>query len=110
MKRLFGWPTRACWRLPKPSRVTSRGLAKNKGKDHRLIPAAEVEVNPELALEVSLKLTLEVGPALALEVSLEIMLEPTVKVPLMVTYGTCILSPPDEPLPRRRVTFTDPQR
>ena len=77
MKWLFMWPTRGCWRLLKPSRVTSRGLARNEGKCHRLIPTAEVEVGPELALEVSL----------------EIVLEPIVKVDPMVTYGACILSP-----------------
>ena len=74
--------------------MTLRGLAKNKGKDHRLIPTVEVEVSPELALEVGLKLALEVSPALTLEVGLEIVLEPTVKVALMVTYGACILGPP----------------
>ena len=58
MKWLFRQPTRGCWRPPKPSRVTSRGLARGEGKDHRLIPIAEVEVSPEL--------TLEVGPELAL--------------------------------------------
>ena len=94
MKQLFGWPTRGHWRLPKPSRVILRGLAKNEGKDHRLVPTVKVEVGPELTLEVSLELTLEVGPALALEVSLEIVLEPTVKVALMVTYGACILGLP----------------
>ena len=86
MKWLFGWPIRGHWRLPKPSRVNPRGLARNEGKDHRLISTAEVGVGPELALEVS--------PELALEVSLEIMLEPIVKVALMVTYGVCILGPP----------------
>ena len=85
VKWLFGWPTRGCWRLPKPSRVTLRGLAINKGKDHSLIPAARVEVG--------LELTLEIGPGLGLEADLEIMLEPTVKATLMVTYGACIPGP-----------------
>ena len=93
MNWLFGWPTRGYWRLPKPLRVTSRGLARNEGKDHRLIPSAKVEVGPELTLEVGPELTLEVGPELALEVGVEIVLEPIVKVALIVTYGACILSP-----------------
>ena len=91
MKWLFGWPTRGYWRLPKPSRVISRGLTRSKGKDHRLIPAAEVGVSPESPSEVSPELTLEVG--------LEIVLEPIVKVTLMVTYGACILGPPMNLLP-----------
>ena len=86
MKELFGWPARGCWRLLKPSRVTSKGLARNEGKDHRLAPTAKVEVSPGLALGVSPELTLEVG--------LEIVLEPIVKVTSMVTYGMCILGPP----------------
>ena len=93
MNWLLRQPTRGNWRLLKPSRVTSRGLARNEGKGHRLIPTAEVEVSPELTLEVGPELTLEVSPELALEVSVEIMLEPIVKVTLMVTYGACILSP-----------------
>ena len=91
MKQLFGWPAVGHWRLLKPSRVTLRGLTRSKGKDHRLIPTAEVGVGPEI--------TLEVGPELALEVALEIVLEPIVKVTLMVTYGACILSPPMNLLP-----------
>ena len=101
MKWLFGQPARGHWRLPKPSRVTSRGLTSSEGKDHRLIPTAKVGVGPEFALEV--------GPELTLEVGLEIMLEPIVKVALMVTFGAYILSPPDEPPPRRGVTFHDPK-
>ena len=93
MKQLFGQPARGHLRPPKPSRVTLRGLAMNEGKDHRLVPTAKVEVIP--------------GPAL--EAGLEIMLEPTVRVTLMVTYEACIPSPPNEPLPRRRVTFHDPK-
>ena len=85
MKWLFRQLTRGHWRLLKPSRVTSRGLARNEGKDHRLIPTAKVEVSPDL--------TLEVGPELALEAGLEIMLELTVKVALMVTYEAYIPSP-----------------
>ena len=78
MKWLFGWPTRGCWILPKPSRVTLRGLTGSEGKDHRLIPAAEVEVGPELALEVR---------------TLEIMPKPVVKVIPIVTYEMYALSP-----------------
>ena len=52
MKQLFGQPARGHWRLPKPSRVTSRGLKRNEGKDHRLVLTTEVEVGPDLALEV----------------------------------------------------------
>ena len=77
MKQLFGWPTRGHWRPLKPSRVTLGGLTRSEGKDHRLVPTAEVGVGPELTLEVGL----------------EIVLEPIVKVTLMVTYGACILSP-----------------
>ena len=91
MKWLFGQPTRGCWRPPKPSRVISRGLTRSKGRDHRLIPAVEVGVGPELSLEVGPELTLEVGP--------ETVLEPIVRVTLMVTYGVCILSPPMNLLP-----------
>ena len=87
MKHLFGQPTRGHWRLPKPSRVTSSSLARNEGKDHRLIPTAEAEV------EVGPDPTLEVGPELTPEVGPEIVLEPIVKVALMVTYGTCALGP-----------------
>ena len=72
MKWLFGQPARGHWRLPKPSRVTLRGLARDKEKDCRLIPAAKVEVSQELPLEVSLK----------------IMPEPVVKVIPIVTYKT----------------------
>ena len=78
MKWLFGWPARGYWILPKPSRVTSRGLAGSKGKDCRLIPTAEVEVSPELALEVGL----------------EVISEPIVKVVPKVTYETYALGPP----------------
>ena len=97
MKQLFGQPPRGHWILPKPSRVTSRGLARSKGKDCRLVSAAEVEVGPELALEVC--------PELALEVSLEIMPEPIVKVIPIVTYKMYALGPPT----RKRVTFSDPE-
>ena len=90
MKWLFGLPTRGHGRLLNPSRLTLRGLARNKGKDHRLIPRAEVGVGPGLTLEVSPEPTLDFG----LEVSLEIMLEPIVKVTLVVTYRAWILSPP----------------
>ena len=93
MKWLFRQPTRWCWRPPKPSRVTSRGLARGKGKDCRLIPIAKVEVGPELALEV--------GPELTLEVSLEIIPEPIVKVIPIVTYETYALSPPMNLCPGR---------
>ena len=85
MKQLFGQPTRGHWRLPKPSRVTSRGLAMNEGKDHGLIPAARVEV--------SLGLTLEIGPGPTPEAGLGIVLGPTVKAALMVTYGACVPGP-----------------
>ena len=90
MKLLFGWPTRESWRPPKPSRVTSRGLAVSEGEDHGLIPAAKVEVSLELALETGPGLALEIGPP---EASLGIMLGLTVKATLMVTYGACIPSP-----------------
>ena len=80
--------------------MTSRGLARSKGKDRRLIPTAKVEVGPELALEV--------GPELALEVSLEIMPEPIVKVIPIVTYETYTLGPPMNLHPGR-VTFSDPK-
>ena len=56
MKWLFGWPIRGCWIIPKPSSVTSRGLAGSKRKDCRLVPAAKVEVSPELTLEVGLEI------------------------------------------------------
>ena len=91
MKWLFRWPARGNWRLLKPSRVTSRGLTRSEGKDHRLVPAAKVGVGPELTLEVS--------PELTLEVSLEIVLEPIIKIALMVTCGVCILGPLTNLLP-----------
>ena len=72
MKWLFGWPVRGPWRPWKPSRVILRGFTNSKGRDHRLIPAVEVEVGPELALEVH--------PELTLGVDLEVMPGPTVKV------------------------------
>ena len=80
MKWLFGWPTRGHWRLLKPSRVTSRGLARNKGKEHRLVLAAEVEVMPE----------------------------PIVKVVPIVTYEMYALGPLMNPCPGG-VTFNDPK-
>ena len=82
----FRWPARGCWRLPKPSRVTSRGWARGKGKDCRLIPTAKAEVSPGLTLEVS--------PVLALEVGLEVMPEPIVKATPIITYETYTLGPP----------------
>ena len=93
MKWFFGWSARGCWRLLKPSGVTSRGLARNEGKDHRLIPTAKVEVCPEL--------TLELGPELTLEVGLEIVPEPIVKVIPIVTYKMYTLHPPMNPHPGR---------
>ena len=60
-------------------------------------------------LEISLELALEIGPGLTLEAGLEIMLQPTVKVTLMVTYRDMHPWSPNEPLPRRRVTFHDPR-
>ena len=81
--------------------MTLRGLAGSKGKDCRLVPAAGVEVSPELALEV--------GPELTLEVSLEVMPEPIVKVIPILANKTYAPWSPDEPLPRRRVTFSDPE-
>ena len=65
--------------------MTSIGLARNEGKDHRHIPTAKVEVSPDPTLEVSPELAPEVGP--------EIVLEPIVEVALMVTYGVCTLGP-----------------
>ena len=82
MKWLFGQPARGCWTLPKPSRVTSRGLAGSKGEGHKIVSTAEAEVSPEL--------TLEVGPELALEVAPE----PMVKVIPTVVYKTYALGPP----------------
>ena len=73
--------------------LTSRGLARNEGKDHRFIPRAKVEVSPEL--------TLEVGPELTLKVSLEIVPEPIVKVIPIVTYEMYVLGPPMNPCPGR---------
>ena len=72
MKQLFRWPTRGCWRLPKPSRVILRGLTRSNGRDHRPIPRVKVGVGPEL--------TLEVGPELALGVGLDVTPEPIVNV------------------------------
>ena len=91
MKWFFKWPTRGHWILPKPSRVTSRGLAGSKGKGCKLVPTAEVEVSLELALEVGLELALEVG--------LEVMSEPIVEVIPTVTYKTYNISPPMNPCP-----------
>ena len=89
--------------------MTLRGLVRNEGKGHRLIPAAKVGVGPELALEVDPELTLEVSLELTLEVRLEIVLEPIVKVALMVTYRGMYPWSPNQPPPRRRVTFNDPK-
>ena len=55
MKQLFGQPARGHWRLLKPSRVISRGFTRSGGRDHRLVPAVEVEVSTELALGVDLE-------------------------------------------------------
>ena len=93
MKQLFGWPTRGHWRLPKPSRVTSRGLAVSEGEDHGLVPIAKVGVSLELTLETGPGLALEIGPGPTPEAGLGIMLGPTVKAILMVTCGACIPSP-----------------
>ena len=58
--------------------MTLRGLAGGKGKDHRLVPTAKVEVSPELALEVGL----------------EVVSEPIVEVVPKVTYEMYALGPP----------------
>ena len=100
IKLCFGWPTRGYWRPLKPSRVTSRGRARGKGKDCRLIPTAKVEVGAGLILEVSPELTPEVG--------LEVMPEPIVKAAPNNLQNVCPQSP-DKPLPRKRVTFNDPE-
>ena len=78
-------------------------------EDHELIPAAKVGVSLELALETGPGLTLEIGPGPAPEAGLGIVLGPTVKATLMVTYGAYSPQSPDEPLPRRRVSFHDPK-
>ena len=90
------------WRPPKPSEVTSKDSEVNKGEDHEVIPKARVGVSLGLILRTSLGLTPELGPGPTLEVNLGIMQEPTVKAAIMVTYGA------DGPLPRRRVSFHNP--
>ena len=93
MKQLFRWPAGGHWRPLKPSRVTSRGWARGKGKDRRLVPTTEVEVSPGLALEVSPELTLGVG--------LEVMPEPIVKAAPIITYKMYALGPPMNLCPGR---------
>ena len=72
-KQLFGWLTIGHWRLPKPSKVTSKDSEVNKGEDHELIPKARVGVSLGLILGTGLGLTPELGPGPALEADLGIM-------------------------------------
>ena len=101
MKWLFRWPTRGCWRLPKPSRVTTRGLARNEGKDHRLVPRAKVEVSPELTVEVSPELTPRGWSRNHARANSQGCSHSNLQ-------NVCPWSP-DEPPPRKRVTFNDPK-
>ena len=73
MKLLFGQLTIGCWRLPKPSEVTSKDSEMNKGEDHELIPEARVGVSLGFVLGTSLGLTPELGPGPVLEANLGIM-------------------------------------
>ena len=92
MKWPSGQPARGHWRLPKPFRVTLRGLAVSK-EDHQLVPTAKVGVSLELTLETGPGITLQIGPGPTPEASLGIVLGPTVKAALMVTYRAYVLSP-----------------
>ena len=98
MKWLFRWHAIGCWRLPKPSEVTSKDSEVNK-EDHKFIPEARVGVSLGLILGTSLGLTPELSPGPALEANLGIVQEPTVKAAIMVTYGAYVPVPQMDPCP-----------
>ena len=93
MKWLFWQLTIGHWRLPKPSKVTSKDLEVNEGEDHELVPKARIGVSLGLVLGTSLGLTPELGPGLTLEASLGIMQGPTVQAAIMVTYRAYVPGP-----------------
>ena len=93
MKQLFGQLTIGHWRLPKPSKVTSKDLEVNEEEDHELVPKARVGVGLGLVLETSLGLAIELNPGPAPEASLGIMLGMTVKAAVIVTYRAYAPSP-----------------
>ena len=66
MRRLFGWLTIGCWKLLKPSAVTSKDL-KVKKEDHEPSPKARVGVSLGLILGTSQGLTPGLSPGPALE-------------------------------------------
>ena len=108
MKQLFGQLAIGCWRLPKPSKVTSKGLEVNKGEDHELIPKARVGDSLGLILGNSLGLTPELSPGPTLEANLGNVWELTVKATIMVTHGAYVPQSPDGPPPKSRVSFHNP--
>ena len=107
-KWLFRWLAIGHWRLLKPSKVTSKDSEVNKEEDHMLIPKVRVGVGLGLILGTGLGLVPELNPGPALDANLGIMQEPRVKVTIMVTYGAYVPSPLKDPLPRRRVSFHNP--
>ena len=98
-KQLFRWLTIGCWRLPKPSKVTSKDLEVNKGEDHKLIPKARVGLDLGLILGSGLGLIPELGPGPTLEANLGFMQGPTVKAGIRVTYGAYVPGPQTDPCP-----------
>ena len=56
MKQLFRQLTIGHWRLPKPSKMTSKDLEVKKGEDHRLIPEARAGTSLGLVLGTGLGL------------------------------------------------------
>ena len=108
MKWLFRQLAIGCWRPPKPSKMTSKDSEVNKGEDHELIPKARVGVGLGLILGTSLELTPKLSPGPTLEVDLGI----SARANSQSCYhgdpqGICPWSP-DGPLPRRRVSFHNP--
>ena len=68
MRWPYGPPTRKPWRLPMPSKLTSRGSMMNVGEGHESAARAEVNLGP--SLEVNLGPSLETGLEPILEASL----------------------------------------
>ena len=98
MRQLFGQLTIGCWKLPKPSAVTSKVLKMEK-EDHEPIPKARVGVSPGLILGTGLGLTPGCGPGPALEVNLGIGQGPTAKAATLVTHGAYVPGPQMDPHP-----------
>ena len=107
-KQLFGWLAIGCWRLPKPSKVTSKDSEVNKGEDHELIPKARVGIGLGLILGTRLGLTAELSPGPTLEANLGIMQEPTVRAAIRVTYEVYVCGPQMDPCPEGEWVSTTP--